>query len=143
MAHILLVEDHDDSLRAMSRLLEHADHEVTCASTVAQARSLCARRKFDLLVCDIGLPDGDGWELGALARECGIPGVAVTGYGYAADVARSREAGFAEHLTKPVSAGQLLDAVEQATRPALVNLSPPPAGMSEARARGTPADPES
>jgi CheY-like chemotaxis protein len=70
----------------------------------------------DVAVLDIGLPVMDGYELaGRLRAHCGEGPprlIALTGYGQASDRARARQAGFAEHLTKPVEGGRLLDAVE-------------------------------
>ncbi len=78
---------------------------MSTAGSVAEAIDLAARKDFDLLVADIGLPDADGYELMATLRERhGLKGIAVTGYGMEQDIARSKAAGFVAHLTKPVSA---------------------------------------
>jgi CheY-like chemotaxis protein len=98
---ILLVEDHEDTRRAMSRLLRMQGHEVTTADTVRAALDLAARETFDLLISDIGLPDGSGLELMRQLRQ--VRGIALSGFGSEDDLRRSREAGFAHHLTKPVN----------------------------------------
>jgi len=108
---ILAVEDDRDWLEAIYRLLVFHHHDVTPARTLKDAVRLCIKDKFDLVVCDIGLPDGDGWELARIARESGCPAIAVTGYGMASDVEKARSAGFAEHLLKPYLIDDLLSAI--------------------------------
>ena len=86
LPRILLVEDHDDTADAFSRLLERSGYDVTTAMTATDAVEIALREPFDLLVCDIGLPDFDGWEiLGRILQERPIRGIAVTGYGMAAE----------------------------------------------------------
>src|SRR4051812_45429938 len=87
---ILLVEDHADTLEVLGAMLRKLGHEITTATTLADARRHCEQDEFDLLISDIGLPDGDGWELGALATQRGLKAIALTGYGMAADIASSR-----------------------------------------------------
>ena len=88
-------------------------HTVQWASDVATALELADRNEFDLLISDLGLPDGSGHDLMRQLRERGhaFPGVALSGYGQDEDIQRSREAGFAVHLTKPASREAVLDAV--------------------------------
>ena len=106
--HVLLVEDHDDTRQVLQRLMTRWNHTVTSASTLQQARQAIAHGTFDLLLSDIGLPDGSGYEVIASLREkSDIPAVAMSGYGMDADVARVRAAGFAAHIIKPVSAEAL------------------------------------
>lgn len=105
---ILLVEDHTDTSRVLQRLLKHYGHVPTTVSTVAQALAvLRAGEKFDLMVSDIGLPDGSGYDL--MRQSVGIrpPAIALSGFGMEDDIQRSREVGFVEHLTKPVDAAYL------------------------------------
>ena len=109
---ILLVEDHADTATVLARLLRRDGHDVTAAATADDALAACDARNVDLLVCDIGLPGHDGWELLPLLRERhAMPAIALTGYGAPADVARSRSAGYDLHLTKPVDAATLRAAV--------------------------------
>jgi two-component system CheB/CheR fusion protein len=117
---ILLVEDHADTAAAMADLLEMIGHRVTVASNVAAglaaAAAAGAEGGFDLLLSDIGLPDGSGLDLmRELARLYSLPGIALSGYGMEDDLRKSREAGFSLHLTKPVSL--------QALKAALLQLS--------------------
>jgi signal transduction histidine kinase len=103
---ILLVDDHVDSVRPMQLFLEAVGYRVTIAHSVAAAlRAVSTQKEFDLLVSDIGLPDGSGDDLIRQLREKGhkFLSIALSGYGTEQDVARSRAAGFQVHLTKPVS----------------------------------------
>lgn len=112
---LLLVEDHEPTLQVMSALLESAGHDVKAAPNLASARKLAAEGDFDLLVSDLGLPDGSGLDLMRELREShGLRGIAVSGYGMEEDLRRSREAGFLEHLIKPVDPAKLKAAIARA-----------------------------
>jgi PAS domain S-box-containing protein len=101
--HILFVEDHEDTARVLGRILRNAGFDVTHAGTLAAAQALAASKRFDLLISDLGLPDGSGVELMKSLRDMqGIKGIALSGFGTDEDVAASTAAGFAAHLTKPV-----------------------------------------
>jgi signal transduction histidine kinase len=114
---ILLVEDHDPTRIALTHLLALRDYDVTPAGTVTEARAVGMNQVFDLLISDIGLPDGSGYDLIAeLHERRGLRGVALTGYGMEQDIARSREAGFIAHLTKPVSMPSLDKVLAQALK---------------------------
>lgn len=114
---ILLVEDHEDTAQAMADLLGLMGHEVTLAGSVAAALAAAEavhERGIDLVVSDLGLPDGSGQDLmRELIRLYGWKGIALSGYGMEEDVRRSREAGFARHLTKPVDLDTLRAAIRQ------------------------------
>ena len=113
-ASILLVEDHADTARVLRRILEHAGFEVTHAGTVADARALASSTRFDLVISDVGLPDGTGVELMRfLHTHHRLRGIALSGFGTDDDVAASSAAGFAEHLTKPVDWPQLRGAINR------------------------------
>lgn len=115
---ILLVEDHPDTAAALSQLLGAMGHRATVAGSVADALDAAAREHFDLVVSDIGLPDGDGHQLmRELSQRYHLSGVAVSGYGMEEDRRRSLSAGFRFHLTKPISLSQLQAAIEQAATP--------------------------
>ena len=102
--NILLVDDHHDTLRAMSRLLRRLDHRVTTADCKAAALTAAAEQPFDVVISDIGLPDGTGLELmRELLAQRPISGIALTGYGTESDIEDTRAAGFASHLTKPIN----------------------------------------
>ncbi|HEX3131523.1 MAG TPA: ATP-binding protein [Thermoanaerobaculia bacterium] len=114
---ILLVEDHEDTADAMADLLEVRGHRVTVARTLAEARAAAVESEFDLLVSDLGLPDGSGHELmRELSARYGLRGIALSGYGMQEDLRKSRQAGFERHLTKPVSPQALESAIRQVAR---------------------------
>jgi two-component system CheB/CheR fusion protein len=114
--HLLLVEDHPDTAEAMAELLRALGHAVRLAGSVAQglataAAALEAGEVIDLVISDLGLPDGSGMDLmRELVSRYGLRGIALSGYGTEEDVRRSLEAGFTRHLTKPVNF-QALEAV--------------------------------
>ena len=105
---VLLVEDHEDTRDTLRRLMTRWGHRVAVAGSVAEAREILAGGMFDVLLSDVGLPDGTGFDVIAALREnSDIPAVAMSGYGMEADIARARAAGFAEHIVKPVNADML------------------------------------
>src|SRR4051812_3847319 len=115
---ILYVEDHPDTLTVFTRMLQRHGHTVVTAGAYQEALCIATEQRFDLLITDIGLPDGDGCELLAKIRELyPIKGIVISGYGMAKDIRRSDLAGFAIHLTKPIDRDQLTSAVN-ATVPA-------------------------
>ena len=116
---ILLVEDHVDTAKVMARLLNLSGYIVETANTCAAARQICAREQFDLLISDVGLPDGTGYELMRQVREtaCVPCGIAVSGYGSEQDVQESLEAGFSAHLVKPVEFDTLCSAIRKIIAP--------------------------
>jgi len=109
---ILLVEDNEDTLRVMSRLLRSDGYEVRTAASVKQAIDLAGSDNFDLLISDIGLPDGSGWELMKQLRAKGpVRGIALSGFSMEEDVQRSKTVGFMEHLAKPINPQELEEAI--------------------------------
>ena len=113
---ILLVDDHLDTVNAMARLLHLTGFEVKTATTYAGALSLCDNdAKYDLLISDVGLPDGTGYDLmrAVLHRNCASRGIAVSGYGGETDVQQSLQAGFSAHLVKPVEFETLRSAIQR------------------------------
>jgi CheY-like chemotaxis protein len=112
---ILLVEDHQDTAAVLSRALRRKGFRVRTVNTVADAIQMFEAERFDLLISDIGLPDGNGIELlirlNALRR---IPAIALSGYGMERDLEKSRAAGFIEHLIKPVNLDALCDSIARA-----------------------------
>ena len=113
---LLLVEDHDSTLRALVRLLQRDGHHVTAATSIASALTAAAQATFDLVISDLGLPDGRGTQLMENLRSSyGLRGIALSGYGMQEDITRSQDAGFVAHLVKPVAISDL--------RRALVDIS--------------------
>lgn len=115
---LLLVEDHVTTLRALTQLLKHDGHHVTAVANVTDALAIAASNTFDLVISDLGLPDGTGTELMEKLRATyGLRGVALSGYGMEEDLKRSSAAGFVTHLIKPVAIAEL--------RRVLASLGPP------------------
>ena len=112
---ILLVEDHADTAKIMKRLLQNDGHQVMAAGDVASALKIAEEHSFDLLLSDLGLPDGSGLNLLQTLRGRGFTAaaIALSGYGQESDIQRSMEAGFAAHVTKPATPGQLREAIDR------------------------------
>jgi PAS domain S-box-containing protein len=109
---ILLVEDHDDTRRSMARLLGRR-HEVRDANSIAAALEIAGSEPFDLVISDLGLPDGSGLDLmRELRQRSGLRGICLSGFGMEDDLARSADAGFTRHLTKPVDLDKLQAAID-------------------------------
>jgi two-component system CheB/CheR fusion protein len=107
---VLLVEDDVDTGEAMKMLLDEAGFDVRAAGSVEEANRLFRERPADVLVTDVGLPDGSGLDLlGALkAVHPGLRAVVLSGYGMEEDIQRSRKLGFAEHFVKPINPSRLI-----------------------------------
>jgi two-component system, chemotaxis family, CheB/CheR fusion protein len=101
---IVLVEDHPDTARIMERLLVAKGHHVVASHTVTDGLRAVEESDPDVLISDLGLPDGSGLDLMRELRRRGktIPAIALSGYGTAADIEKSKAAGFAEHIVKPI-----------------------------------------
>jgi two-component system, chemotaxis family, CheB/CheR fusion protein len=111
---VLLVEDHPDTREVLARLLDAANYAVKTASSVAAALQLAAAERFDVVVSDLGLPDGTGYDLMKQLRDRhGIKGIALSGYGMDQDQRRSREVGFLDHVVKPVNVSQLVAVIQR------------------------------
>jgi hypothetical protein len=111
---ILLVEDHGDTRHTLSRLLTHFGHQISVADNTQSALEIMASEKFDVLLCDIGLPDGTGYEVIAQAkRKRPVKAVAITGFGTEEDIRRGKEAGFDFHLVKPVDFHELRSVLDK------------------------------
>lgn len=119
---IFVVENHADTLKWLSHYLVALGHEVRSATTKAEAIESVPQSGCDVLISDIGLPDGDGWELlRALCgsgQPCPIYAIAMSGFGMNSDRATSKAAGFRRHLLKPFDPDELDAALEEAAREA-------------------------
>jgi len=105
---ILVVEDHSETLQALSRLLSHFGHEISLADGAQNALNIINSKEFDVVLCDIALPDGSGYDVIAEAkRRRPIKAVAITGFAATEDIERGKKAGFDFHLTKPVDFHEL------------------------------------
>jgi CheY-like chemotaxis protein len=111
---LLVVEDHIDTVELLASLLEMRGHIVKTARSVGDALALASAETFDMVLSDVGLPDASGYDLMKRLRETTtMKGIAMSGWGRAEDIARSHEAGFTEHLTKPVQLATLETAIER------------------------------
>jgi len=104
---ILLVEDNQSTMVALVRILSKLGHEVVSASCLEEALQI--QNQIDLLICDIGLPDGSGLDLvkEMKAKDPSLKAIALSGHGFTEDIQRSSEAGFNVHLTKPIQTATL------------------------------------
>ena len=115
---ILVVDDNEDAANSMSLLLHQFGHEVRAAYDGPAAIAMAQEFTPDAALLDIGMPVMNGYDL-ARALRAGHPGltlVAVTGWGHEAAKHKTREAGFAEHLVKPVSESALIRLLAQIVR---------------------------
>ena len=113
---IFVVEDHKDTLDALQIYLKQLGHIVSYASTKAEALKQIPMADCHVLISDIGLPDGNGWELmQELENLSPHYAIAMSGSGMKADREMSAEAGFRHHLVKPVSSHRLNTLLEEAT----------------------------
>ena len=104
---ILLVEDHEDTNRSLTNLLRRRGYQVQSALTFQSAIELSGKEKFDVLISDLGLPDGSGIDLIQKLASKPPLGIALTGFGMEQDIRRSRGAGFQHHLVKPIDLNKL------------------------------------
>ena len=107
MLRILLVEDHADTAEILARLLRRMGHDVvhsgTLAAALRDAEAAMSSEPFDLVISDLGLPDGSGLDLMRELSTCyALQGIALSGFGMDADLEHSKSAGFSYHLVKPV-----------------------------------------
>ena len=115
---IFVVEDHPTTARALKMFLETQGFEVSLAENIASALEFARDNSFDLLICDLSLPDGSGWDLMKELRTTGpVRGIAFTASGSEQDIARSKEAGFIDHVVKGCSADDLVAVIKQSLKP--------------------------
>jgi len=112
---ILLVEDHVDTARVMASLLRKMGYTVHTVGSVREALEAAQHEPFELLISDIGLPDGSGVEIMTHFRhKPGVAGIALSGFGHDDDFRQSHEAGFKAHLVKPIDIRKLQEAIQAA-----------------------------
>jgi len=116
---ILLVEDHRDTAETLRQLLSIKGYTVRTAGSVGEALEIANGYEFDVLVSDIGLPDGRGTDLLTSLRRRpnhSVLAIAMSGFGREDDIENSRRAGFIDHLTKPVEFSRLEEAIRGLAR---------------------------
>ena len=112
---IFVVENHPDSLKYLGLYLEAMGHSVLSATTMTEALAQLPTAECDVLISDIGLPDGDGWQLMEQAHlPASVYAIAMSGFGMNADRLKSKAAGFRRHLLKPFVPTELDAALEEA-----------------------------
>jgi CheY-like chemotaxis protein len=111
---ILVVEDHADTLRVLARLLDHFGHQISVADCTQSALQFLESKPFDVILSDIGLPDGSGYDIVLQAKQKqAVKAVALTGFDKEEDIRRGKEAGFDFHLSKPVDFHELRTVLDQ------------------------------
>ncbi len=112
---IFIVENHDDTRFLLGLLLEQLGHTVASAATLAEALAAIPQAHCDVLISDIGLPDGTGWELMRQLGDARPPyAIAMSGFGMSSDRQRSLGVGYRHHLLKPVEPNELERLLEEA-----------------------------
>ena len=137
---IFVVENHADSLKYLVLYLESMGHAVHSATTMTEAMAKLPAARCDVLISDIGLPDGDGWEL---LRTVQLPSpiyaIAMSGFGMNADRARSKAAGYRHHLLKPFVPTELDEVLEAAAQESISPCVPPLASPPLQKSGALPA----
>ena len=111
---ILLVEDHDDSRLVLSNLLRRFGYDVDVAGTYRSASESLEKSQFDVLLSDIGLPDGNGCDLATEAKKKNtLVAIALTAWTRACDIQQGIQAGFDHYLSKPLDVLQLRTILSQ------------------------------
>lgn len=112
---VFLVENHEDTMRYIKLYLEHLGHEVFVAREMETALREVPKSRCDVLISDIGLPDGDGWLLlEKLGTNRPAFAIAISGFGTGNDQRKSRAVGYNSHLVKPFLPSALLSILKQA-----------------------------
>lgn len=105
---ILVLEDDDSTRRVLDAMLGGLGHRVIGSKSVKEAKALLGVFVFDLLLCDLSLPDGSGLDVARhIPPDHKVYKIIVSGYGDPEDIARSKAAGFDAHLVKPIDIGLL------------------------------------
>jgi CheY-like chemotaxis protein len=114
---VFVVEDHPSTAAAVKRYLEVSGYRVEVAGDVRSALRFARTKRFDVLVCDLHLPDGTGWDLlMKLRRRRPVPAIAFSALDGAEHRRRSKEAGFVEHVTKGSDGDMLVDIIDRLTK---------------------------
>lgn len=113
---IFVVENHEDTRYLLGLLLEQLGHTVLAVATMHEALHAVPAARCDVLISDVGLPDGNGWDLlRRLGPDRPPYAIAMSGFGMRSDRQKSLAAGFRHHLLKPVEPNQLESLLDEAT----------------------------
>jgi DNA-binding response OmpR family regulator len=121
VAHVLIVEDDHDVRPLLEHILCMDGYHVTAVANMTNALQLLGVEPFDLVLCDVNLPDGNGLTVADKAKEIGVKALVLTGYGLSLSpgvLARY------DYLLKPLPPRELLDAMRQRLGPASTNVIP-------------------
>lgn len=111
---LLIVEDHEPTRDTLTRLLARGGHQIVAVGTIKEGIAAFGAAPYDVVISDLGLPDGSGLDLMRELQSRGpVTGIALSGYGMEEDVRQAKEAGFFAHLTKPVKIDQLRQILAQ------------------------------
>jgi two-component system CheB/CheR fusion protein len=114
-ARVFVVEDHPATARGLKMFLEVSGYTVEIAHTMRAALETSAKTDFDVMLCDLNLPDGDGWQLlESLTKKKPVRAIAFSAFDEPEQIARSKAAGFVEHVVKGVTPEDLVAAIERA-----------------------------
>lgn len=117
---IFVLENHPDTLKYLAMFLESLGHTTVRARTMKEALAALPEADCDVLISDIGLPDGNGWELLERMRKEKLAhppyAIAMSGFGTTADQGKSRAAGYRHHLLKPFDPERLEVMLDEAAR---------------------------
>jgi DNA-binding response OmpR family regulator len=130
-AHLLVVEDHRSTAMALKQFLEMHGYHVDVADTMAGALSAVTSHSYDMMICDLNLPDGTGWDLlEILRRKRPVRAIAYSAFDNPEHIARSRSAGFVDHVTKGTDPDELLRRIAGAIKAAPTEKSTPRPAVS-------------
>src|SRR3954465_10270654 len=112
---VLITEDHAATRRVLEKMFTRRGYEILVAANGEEALAIADTSRIDIMICDIGMPDMDGWTLLRRMRKTRptLPAIAVTGYGREEEVEMSSRAGFDEHLSKPVTMEEIDAAIDR------------------------------
>ena len=111
---LLIVEDNKDAIAILKIVLEKKGFDTILAPNARSGVEVGTINDFDLLLCDIGLPDGNGMDvLRELRQQKDFPAIAFTALTMPSDIISQMEAGFDLHIAKPFHFSDLLDAINK------------------------------
>lgn len=115
---VFVVDDHPATARGLRSYLEVCGYSVEVAADIASALKAARTSKFDVLLCDLNLPDGTGWDLmERLQKERQVRAIAFSAYNEPEHIARSKAVGFIDHVVKGSTPEDLVSAIERAMPP--------------------------